>query len=100
MAEMRDRKILEDMEEGYYEIDLEGNFTFVNKIVCKIANLPEEEILGRNYALYTSKATSKLLFKIFNKVFTTGIPQRIEYEIILTDNSKKVVRELHQPPQG
>jgi len=91
MAEMRDKQILEDMEEGYYEIDLNGSFTFVNKIVCKIANLPEEEIIGKNYSLYTSKSTGKLLFRTFNKVFTTGIPQRMEYEIILPDNSRKVI---------
>lgn len=91
MAEMRDRQILEDMEEGYYEVDLNGSFTFVNKILCRIANLTEKEILGRNYSLYTSKATGKLLFKTFNKVFTTGIPQKVEYEVILSDNSRKVI---------
>jgi PAS domain S-box-containing protein len=91
MAEMRDKQILEDMEEGYYEVDLNGSFTFVNKIICKIANLPEEEIIGKNYELYTSKSTSKLLHKTFNKVFTTGIPQKIEYEINLPDRSKKVI---------
>ena len=37
MADVRYRQILEDMEEGYYEIDLTGTFTFVNKIVCNIA---------------------------------------------------------------
>ena len=91
MADMHDRQILEDMEEGYYEIDLEGNFTFVNKIICKIANLPEEEIIGKNYIMFSTKSTSKALFKTFSKVFKTGIPQRIEYEIILKDNTRKAI---------
>jgi PAS domain S-box-containing protein len=91
MADMRYRQILEDMEEGYYEIDLAGTFTFVNKIVCKIAELSTEELIGMNYADYTSKATAKRVFKTFNKVYQTGIPQRIEYEITLKDNSRKVI---------
>ncbi len=91
MADMHDRQILEDMEEGYYEIDLEGNFTFVNKIICKIANLPEEEIIGKNYTMFSTKSTGKALFKTFNKVFKSGIPQRIEYEIFLKDNTKKAI---------
>lgn len=91
MADMRYRQILEDMEEGYYEIDLTGTFRFVNKIVCKIAELPAEELVGMNYSNYTTKSTAKRVFKTFNKVYQTGIPQRIEYEIILRDNSRKTI---------
>ncbi|HVN72242.1 MAG TPA: PAS domain S-box protein [Desulfomonilia bacterium] len=91
MADMRYRQILEDMEEGYYEIDLAGTFIFVNKIVCKISELPENEIVGMNYTEYTTKSTAKRIYKTFHKVFQTGIPQRIEYEIILKDNSRKVI---------
>jgi len=91
MADMRNRKILEDMEEGYYEIDLTGTFIFVNKIVCKIAELAEDEILGMNYMDYTTRTTAKRVYKTFNKVYQTGIPQRIEYEIILKDNRRKII---------
>ncbi len=91
MADMRYRQILEDMEEGYYEIDLTGTFKFVNKIVCKIAELPEDQILGVNYMDYTTKATSKRVYKTFSKVYQTGIPQRIEYEILLKNNTRKVI---------
>ena len=91
MADMRYRQILEDMEEGYYEIDLTGTFKFVNRIVCKIAELPEDQIVGLNYMDYTTKATSRRVYKTFNKVYQTGIPQRIEYEIILKNNTRKVI---------
>lgn len=91
MADMRYRQILEDMEEGYYEIDLAGTFTFVNKIVCKIAELQEDDIIGLNYADYTSKTTARRVFRTFNKVYQTGIPQRIEYEIILKDGRRKTI---------
>ncbi|HOM30074.1 MAG TPA: PAS domain S-box protein [Deltaproteobacteria bacterium] len=91
MADERYRKILDDMQEGYYEIDLNGTFTFVNDVVASIAEIPKEELIGLNYIEYTSPATAKRVFKTFNKVFQTGIPQRIEYEIILRDNRKKII---------
>lgn len=91
MADERYRKILEDMQEGYYEIDLSGTFTFVNDVVCSIAELPREELIGLNYTEYTTPSTARRVFKTFNKVFQTGIPQRIEYEIILRDNKRKII---------
>ncbi len=91
MADDRYRKILDDMQEGYYEIDLSGTFTFVNDVVCSIAELPREELIGMNYTEYTTQATARRVFKTFNKVFQTGIPQRIEYEIILKDGRRKII---------
>ncbi len=91
MASEKNRKILEDMQEGYYEIDLDGTFTYINDIVCGIAELPRERLLGVNFVAYTSKATSKRVYRKFNDVFRTGIPQRIEYEIIIPGGKKKMI---------
>ncbi len=91
MASEKNRKILEDMQEGYYEIDLDGAFTYINDIVCGIVELPREKLIGMKFSSYTGKATSRKVFKKFNDVFRTGIPQRIEYEIILPNDKRKVV---------
>jgi len=91
MTHKKNRQVLEDMQEGYYEIDLEGTFTFANKIVSKIAGLPVDEIIGLNFVDYTSKSTAKRVFKVFSNVYQTGIPQRIEYEIILRDNTRVTI---------
>ncbi len=87
----QNRTILEDMQEGYYEIDLTGTFTYANKIVSRIAELPTEEIIGVNFRDYTTGHTAKRIFNIFNSVFMTGIPQRVEYEIILRNGTTKVI---------
>ena len=91
MAITRSRRILEDMQEGYYEIDLAGTFIYVNSTVSRIAELPIEELIGINFLEYTTKATATRVYKTFNRVFKTGIPQKIEYEIILRDGRKKVI---------
>jgi len=34
-SEGKYRNILENIEDGYYEVDLAGNFTFFNDSICK-----------------------------------------------------------------
>ena len=41
-SEEKYRTILESMEEGYYEVDLAGNFTFVNDAMCEIRGIFQE----------------------------------------------------------
>jgi PAS domain S-box-containing protein len=66
------RTILETTEEGYYEIDLAGNFTFFNDPVCKLLGYSRKELLGMNNRHYTDKETAKKVFQAFNKVYRTG----------------------------
>lgn len=91
MTSEKYRKILEDMQEGYYEIDLDGTFTYVNDSLCRIAELSRDKIIGVNFISYTTRATGKKVFKAFNEAFRTGIPKRIEYEIILPSGKRKVI---------
>ena len=75
--------ILETMEEGYFEVDLEGNYTFVNDSVCKIHGASREELIGLNYKKYMENETAKKVRKVFNQVYQTGMPYKLfEWEII------------------
>ena len=62
-SEERYRNILASIEEGYFEVDLGGNFTFFNDAVCKIFGYPSDELLGMNNRQYTSPKTAKKMFK-------------------------------------
>ncbi|MGC9323241.1 MAG: PAS domain-containing hybrid sensor histidine kinase/response regulator [Desulfomonilia bacterium] len=88
---MKNRQVLEDMKEGYYETDLSGTLTYVNDTVCKIAQVPKEELIGLKFTEYTTEKTASRVYKTFHKVFTTGIPQKIEYEIFFKDKSAHVI---------
>ncbi len=83
--------IIENMQEGYYEIDLDGSFTFVNKAMCKIAKLPRERLIGLNYREYVTEETAKRLFEIFNRIYRTEEPGNVEYEVIRGDGSRTIV---------
>jgi two-component system, NtrC family, sensor kinase len=71
-SEERYRTMLEEMEEGYYEVDLEGNFTFVNDAMTRILGYSRHELIGRNYKSYTPEEAVEPIFQAFNRVYRTG----------------------------
>jgi PAS domain S-box-containing protein len=73
-SEERYRTILEEMDESYYEVDLAGNFNFVNDALCRRLGRSKEEIIGTNYKAYTTKENAGATFKTFNQVYRTGEP--------------------------
>jgi diguanylate cyclase (GGDEF)-like protein/PAS domain S-box-containing protein len=70
----RYRTILEEIEEGYYEVDLDGNFTFANDAACHQFGYCREELIGMNYRAYVPKEDVKNVYRTWNKVFRTGEP--------------------------
>jgi len=86
------RAILENIEEGYYEVDIAGNFSFLNDSMCRIYGYPKEELMGMNDRQYTDEENTKRLFQAFNKVYRTGEPHiGYDYEIIRKDGAKRYV---------
>jgi diguanylate cyclase (GGDEF)-like protein/PAS domain S-box-containing protein len=91
-SEQKYRTILETMEEGYYETDLAGNFTFFNETTCRHHGRSRDELLGMNYREYASAEAAKKIYPIFNKVYRKGMPARVvDYEVIRKDGSKKFI---------
>ncbi|MFW9915076.1 MAG: PAS domain S-box protein [Candidatus Thorarchaeota archaeon] len=84
--------ILENIEDGYYEVDLRGNMTFFNDGLRRILGFTVEEMWGLNYKEYMSAEAAKTVFETFNKVFQTGQPTKaFDYEMIRKDGSRIVV---------
>ena len=91
-SEEKYRTILENIQEGYFEIDLAGNFTFFNDSVCHICGYPREELMGMNYRKYTEKEVAKKVSKSFNDIYKTGNPlQEIDWEFIRKDGAKRYI---------
>jgi len=71
-SEERYRTILDNTQEGYFEDDLAGNFTFVNDAECNDLGYTREELIGMNYKQYTDEKAAKKLFELFTGVYRTG----------------------------
>jgi two-component system cell cycle sensor histidine kinase/response regulator CckA len=91
-SEERYRTILEDIEDGYFEVDLTGRFTFLNDSMCRIHGYPREEFWGTDNRRFVDKENAKKAFEAFNQVYRTGEPGRLfDYEVIRKDGTKRQV---------
>ncbi|MFZ5570682.1 MAG: HD domain-containing phosphohydrolase [Thermodesulfobacteriota bacterium] len=91
-SEEKYRKILESIEEGYYEVDPDGRFTFFNDSVCRILGVSKEELLGRNSQAYMDEPNARKLERTFHKVADTGKPfTAFDCEYIIKDGTKRII---------
>jgi PAS domain S-box-containing protein/putative nucleotidyltransferase with HDIG domain len=88
-SEEKYRSIIENMQEGYFENDLAGNFTFANDALCKSLGYPREELIGKNNRQYTDEETAKEIYQIYSRIYRTGEQCKgIEEEFIRKDGIK------------
>ncbi|MBW2608100.1 MAG: PAS domain S-box protein [Deltaproteobacteria bacterium] len=103
-SEIKYCNILESIEEGYFEVDLKGSFTFFNNSLCSMYGYSKEELMGMNNREYTTPETAKKLYHAAQRVYISGKTASIsEYEIIKKDGNKKyfeVSVSLKRDPDG
>jgi len=91
-SEEKYRTILESIEDGYYEVDLTGNFTFFNEPVCKTLGYPAEELMGLNNRRFMDPEVARQVYEEFHKVARTGEPSRdFAYRVTAKDGSLRFV---------
>jgi len=71
-GEEKYRTILESIEDGYFEVDIAGNFTFFNDSLCEMLGYPKDELMGMNNRQYMDEENAKKLYQNFNRVYTAG----------------------------
>ncbi|MFW9828235.1 MAG: PAS domain S-box protein [Candidatus Thorarchaeota archaeon] len=87
-SEEKYRSILENIKEGYFEVDLKGNFIFCNDAFYKIVKLSNEELIGKNFSHFIKIEHSENILQRFNDVFKTETPQNmIEIEVKSKDGT-------------
>ncbi len=90
VREERYRALIEDVADGFYEVDLSGNFTFFNDALCRIFGYPREAILQRSYAAFMDAANAEVAYEAFNRIFRTGGDlAAITWEIIRPDGERR-----------
>ena len=91
-SEEKYRTIMENIEEGCYEVDIKGNFTFVNESIRKILGYEREELLGMNNRQYADEENGRKVYQIYNRVYQTGEPcKNFEWQIIRKDGTRRDV---------
>ena len=91
-SEEKHRNIIETIQDGYCEVDLGGNFTFLNDATCEIYGYSREELMGMNHQQIADKENAKKIFKTFNEIYRTGIAGNIfDYELIRKDGARRQI---------
>ena len=86
------RSILDNMEEGYFEVDLAGDFTFCHKASIRIYGYPPEELIGVNFSTHMTSENAKKVYRFFNEVYRSGNGGKTFcYEIIRKDGSVRTL---------
>jgi PAS domain S-box-containing protein len=94
-SEEKYRTILESIEDGYFEVDLAGNFTFFNESTTKILGYSKDEMMGMNNRHYMDEETARKVFKAFNDVYHSGKPAKsLDWKLIRKDNTERYVETL------
>ncbi len=73
-SEEKFRTIIETTPDGYYEVDLQGNFTFFNDSICKVLGYSREEIASMNQLEMLNEPNSQKIRDAFAKVQASGHP--------------------------
>jgi diguanylate cyclase (GGDEF)-like protein/PAS domain S-box-containing protein len=90
-SEERYRTILDNIQDGYFEVDLAGNFTFFNDALLRIAAISRDELMGMNNLEYTSPETAKDMYAVFSEIYRTGKPAMVkDYDIIRKDGTVRI----------
>ncbi len=76
-SERRYRGILESIEDGYFEVNLEGTLRFMNEGLGRMLGYPRRELIGESYRKIMSEAAASRVFQTFNKVYRTGMPSKV-----------------------
>jgi PAS domain S-box-containing protein len=66
-SEEKYRNILESIEEGYFEVDLDGNFTFFNDSMLRMFRYSGEELGSMNIRKITKKQHLEKILDTFDK---------------------------------
>ncbi len=87
-SEERYRTTLEQMQDGYYELDLHGNYTYANNAAEKILGVTRENLIGQSYRLVVPAEEVEPLYHVYNEVYKSGIPNKgFAHKMVRKDGS-------------
>ncbi|MDD5232918.1 MAG: PAS domain S-box protein [Syntrophales bacterium] len=91
VSEEKYRNILEDMKDGYWEVDLRGNMTFCNPVLPEFLGYSGDEVIGMSYRAYMDPETAETVRESFQSVYRNDKPKMARYKITRKDGTQAIV---------
>jgi two-component system sporulation sensor kinase A len=104
----RYRTIIENIHDGYMEVDLAGQYIFMNDMITQHLGYTREELIGMSISKILNEASYSKTTEIFNRVYKTGNPCKpFEVECIRKNGSRgsyelsvSLIRDNNGEPVG
>lgn len=102
------RLIIDSIQEGYFETDLQGRITFCNKALLEISGYTRETLVGAVFSDFTSPRTARAMQAAFGKVYKTGKDAKVSnYEVfhknghtLIIEFAAALVKDHEEKPLG
>jgi two-component system, sensor histidine kinase and response regulator len=93
-SEERYRNVLAQLEDGYFEVSLNGTYEYVNDAFCRIVGLRAEQLVGHSYREFFDEPTQRFLYNAYRRVYQTGEPLKtFEYSLLANDGTRRHVED-------
>ncbi len=93
-SEDKTSTIIDNIKEGYYEVDLAGNITAFNEAMAYLLGLPHEKIMGLNNREFMTPDSAKRVFEYFNHIYQGQNPTDIEGLTLEFTNGRGETRSI------
>ncbi|MEO7031897.1 MAG: PAS domain S-box protein, partial [Herbaspirillum sp.] len=108
VAEDKYRRILETIEDAYYEVDLKGQIVLCNGAFCRLIGYSEVELYHRSYREMQTPEMAEQVFRTFNEIYRTGVAtpsfdwemQHKNGSTVIGEGSVHLVRNAVEKPVG
>lgn len=108
LSEDKYREIIESIQEGYFETDLDGRITFCNQVLLNISGYSREDLIGIPFEEFTTPRTARAMRSVFGRVFKSGRGSKAaHYEVFHKDGhtltiefAASLIRDQHRTPTG
>jgi two-component system, cell cycle sensor histidine kinase and response regulator CckA len=102
------RTVLESIEDGYYEVSLEGHLQFYNDALSRILGYNMAEMDGMSYRRFVNPSNRRRIIHTFRKVLQSGQPAKaVDWELICKDGRQRpiqasvtLIRDVEGQPIG
>lgn len=100
-SEERYRTLLDQIKEGYYEVNLDGKMAFCNDSLCEILGYSRDELLTKRISDLMDEANAAKMTQLGQLVFNTGQAAiERDCEIITGDGKHKYLEISALPVKG
>ncbi len=83
--------VMESIEDGYYETDLNGRVLYVNRALCEKLGYQKEELIGSNFSSYVDEDQKKKIIEYFSNYNENEKTKKLQDWTAIAKDGRKII---------